>query len=168
MSYNEGRETRIEIEHDEFGIESWTADAMAELAGESFPIGERVPEAAGKAFDWAIWYEEWLNLLAYTSHCTLSPPKQLKLYAADQFEASIPWDQLKGAAVLFAEQDGTPLAKGGPIRLFVPNGSSKCLNVKNIVRIVVSTQEELSEEATYGFKQQFTLDDMTIKKRSTT
>ncbi|EFM10192.1 hypothetical protein PaecuDRAFT_3151 [Paenibacillus curdlanolyticus YK9] len=168
MSYNEGRETRIQIEHDEFGIESWTAEAMAELAGESFPIGERVPETVGNAFDWAIWYEEWLHLLAHTSHCKLSPPKQLKLYAADQFEAVIPWEQLQDAAVLFAEPDGSPLAKGGPIRLFVPNGSSKCLNVKSIVRIVVSTQEEGSDEATYGFKQQFSLEDMTIKKRSTT
>lgn len=167
ISYNGKTADSIEIEHEQFGIETWTAASMAELAGETFPLNERVPEAAGLAFDWMNWFNEWLLLLKHTSQCRLEQGTHLKLYAADSFEAVIPWTQLRQAAVQFAEEDGSPLAAGGPIRFYVPNGSSKCLNVKNVVRIVVSSDSAIGETASYGFKQQFSAKELFIKKRST-
>lgn len=41
----------------------------------------------------------------------------------DTFEAIIPWNELIQAAVLY-QIDDLPLSKAGPIRLYVPNGSS--------------------------------------------
>jgi hypothetical protein len=161
---NEGKDTGIEIEHEQFGVEQWTASVMSELAGEVFAIDTRVPGAAGIAFDWQKWFEEWLLLLSYTTRCKLSTPTYLKLYAADAFEATIPWTQLHNAAVLFAEADGSPLTQAGPIRFYVPNGTSKCLNVKNVVRIVISTEEALGDEAKYGFKQQWSANELRMKK----
>ncbi|PWW01158.1 hypothetical protein DFQ01_11048 [Paenibacillus cellulosilyticus] len=161
---NVGKEAGIEIEHEQFGVEQWTAAVMSELAGDVFAIETRVPGASGLAFDWQKWFEEWLFLLSYTTQCKLSPPTHLKLYAADSFEAIIPWEQLRDAAVLFAEEDGSPLTQAGPIRFYVPNGTSKCLNVKNVVRVVISTEELPSDEAAYGFKQQWSADELKMKK----
>lgn len=162
---NAGKDTGIEIEHEQFGVEQWTATLMSELAGEVFAIETRVPGASGIAFDWQKWFEEWLFLLSYTTQCKLSPPTHLKLYAADAFEATIPWAQLSAAAVLFAEEDGSPLTQAGPIRFYVPNGTSKCLNVKNVVRIVISSEETLGDEAAYGFKQQWSAEELRNAKR---
>lgn len=161
---NAGKDTSIEIEHEQFGVEQWTAVVMSELAGEVFAIDTRVPGASGLAFDWKKWFEEWLFLLSYTTQAKLPQPTHLKLYAADSFEATIPWAQLQGAAVLFAETDGSPLAQAGPIRFYVPNGTSKCLNVKNVVRIVIGTEEALGDEAAYGFKNQWSADELRKKK----
>jgi len=164
-AYNTSRkETDIEIEHEQFGVEQWTPVVMSELAGEVFAIESRVPGASGIAFDWHKWFEEWLFLLSYTTQCKLAAPTHLKLYASDSFEAIIPWAQLREAAVLFAEPDGSPLTTAGPIRFYVPNGTSKCLNVKNVVRIVISTEEALSDEASFGFKQQWSADELRRKK----
>ncbi|GFN30857.1 hypothetical protein [Paenibacillus xylaniclasticus] len=167
ISYNGGKQDCVEIEHEQFGIELWTPSMMAELAGTVFPIDERVPGAVGYAFDWATWFDEWLHLITHTSQCTLAPATHLKLYAADSFEAVIPWPQLKDAAVLYANEEELPLEAAGPIRFYVPNGTSKCLNVKNVVRIVVCVNDDSVTEAAYGFKSQFSPDDLLLKKRST-
>ncbi|WP_127531176.1 hypothetical protein [Paenibacillus kobensis] len=164
ISYNGGKKDSIEIEHEQFGIELWTPSMMAELAGVVFPIEERVPGAVGFAFDWTTWYTEWLHLITHTSQCSLSPATHLKLYAADSFEAVIPWSQLKDAAVLYAKEEEQRLDSAGPLRFYVPNGTSKCLNVKNVVRIVVCVDEEGESEASYGFKSQFSADDLRLKK----
>jgi len=161
ISYNRGKKKdSVEIEHEQFGIELWTPSMMAELAGSVFSIAERVPGTAGLAFDWAAWYEEWLRLIAYTSQCSLASATHLKLYAADSFEAVIPWAQLKDAAVLYADEEDQPLVDAGPLRFYVPNGTSKCLNVKNVVRIVVSVDENGGAEASYGFKSQFSAEEL--------
>lgn len=148
----------IKIEHFELGISVTTSEEMAELAGSTFPISERVPDAIGEAFDWNKWYAAWLE---HTSQAvTFITPSYLIVEAADTFEASIPWEQLELAAVL-CQIDGSPLLKAGPIRLYVPNGSSKCLNVKSIVKLKIGhhTENEQSE-ATYGFKHIFSFEDL--------
>lgn len=152
----------IRIEHFGLGLSVTNPAEMAKLAGTTFPIGERVPETAGEAFDWNNWYAAWLQY-AGKAEATVTP-SYLIVEAADTFEASIPWEQLEQAAVLY-QLEGEPLTKTGPIRLYVPNGSSKCLNVKSIVKLKIGyNAASEQEEATYGFKHTFSADDLRKKK----
>lgn len=136
---------------------------MAKLAEDSFPIADRVPETAGEAFDWHSWYSAWSGI-AGADKAVLAPT-HLMVEAADTFEATIPWEQLGQAAVLYA-LEGEPLAKAGPIRLYVPNGSSKCLNVKSIVKIKLVRRAAAGEqeEASYGFKNTFSAEELRMNK----
>jgi hypothetical protein len=123
-----------------------------------------VPEASGEAFDWHRWYDAWLRSAGQEASAGM--PSQLTVEAADTFEATIPWEQLEHAAVLFAV-GGKPLSAAGPIRLYVPNGSSKCLNVKSIVKLKFGHNAANGEtEASYGFKRTFSADDLRMKKKS--
>lgn len=139
-----------------------TAFEMAELAGRSFNVSESVPDTAGEAFLLQEWYEAWLESAG--SETAIVKPQQLVVEAADSFQASIPWDQLDGAVVLFS-LGGEPLKGTGPIRLYVPNGSSKCLNVKRVVKLRLGDfQGNEVQEAAYGFKHTFSKDDLRINK----
>jgi hypothetical protein len=148
----------IRIEHFELGFSITSPVEMAKLAGASFPIADRVPETAGEAFDWHSWYLGWLQHAGASG--AVFKPSHLIVEAADTFEAKIPWEQLDQAAVLF-QLDREPLKKTGPIRLYVPNGSSKCLNVKSIVKLKIENHTVIEqEEATYGFKHTFSADEL--------
>ncbi|MGM0882651.1 MAG: hypothetical protein ACQEXQ_16615 [Bacillota bacterium] len=152
----------LTIDHFELGLSVTSAAEMAELAGASFPIADRVPEAAGEAIDWQSWYSAWLKHNG--TKAAAQTPSYLMVEAADTFEATIPWEQLDQAAVLIS-LEGEPLTKTGPIRLYVPNGSSKCLNVKSIVKLKIGyNAASEQEEASYGFKHTFTADDLRMKK----
>lgn len=152
----------LTIDHFELGLSVTSAAEMAELAGASFPIADRVPEAAGEAIDWQSWYSAWLKHNG--TKAAVLTPSYLMVEAADTFEATIPWEQLNQAAVLIS-LEGEPLTKTGPIRLYVPNGSSKCLNVKSIVKLKIGYNAASEpEEASYGFKHTFTADDLRMKK----
>ncbi len=152
----------IEIEHFLTAPARMTPEAMASLAGASFRIAERVPEADGEAFDWHSWYEAWIALNKLEAGEAL--PTHLLVEAADTFQASIPWEQLQRAALVHA-LNGAPLKKGGPVRLYVPDGSSKCLNVKSIVKLsLVRLHEPDQLDASYGFKHTFTPADLRINK----
>jgi len=136
--------------HGSPAVQTGPAD-MALLAGGVFPIAERVPEAEGDAFDWGMWYEAWRK----SNGLDQAPrPTHLKVEAADGFEAVMPWEQLDQAAVLYAA-GGAPLMKGGPIRIYVPLGASRCLNVKNVVAMRVLHEPGRGSEAAYGFKNVF-------------
>ncbi|RAP75622.1 hypothetical protein DL346_19255 [Paenibacillus montanisoli] len=134
---------------------------MAKLAGSSFPLANRIAGGAGEAFDFAAWFEAWSASQGIEAGTTL--PTHLKVEAADTFEAMIPWEQLREAAVQFA-LDGTPLPKGGPVRLYVPHGSSECLNVKSVIAFKFVHNEEKRGEASYGFKQTFSADELRLKR----
>ncbi|QYR20422.1 hypothetical protein KZ483_21785 [Paenibacillus sp. sptzw28] len=136
-------------------------EAMASLAGGTFVLSERVADAAGEAFDFAAWYEEWRNGQGITDD--VPQPTHLKVEAADAFEALIPWEQLPDAAVQFAI-NGSPLTKGGPIRLYVPNGTSACLNVKSVVVCRILHEEASRGDVAYGFKNTFSPQDMRMKR----
>ncbi|MCA0755007.1 hypothetical protein KP806_08095 [Paenibacillus sp. N4] len=156
------KEKEIVIDHFQLGMSATTAEEMAKLAGECFPIGGRVQEAAGEAFDWHDWYTAWVKEQGPENGA--QEPTHLMVQAADTFEATIPWEQLGQAAVLFA-QGGVPLEKAGPIRLYVPNGSSKCLNVKSVVRLRLARLDGSGhEEASYGFKRTFSAEDLRMNK----
>ncbi|WP_053377313.1 hypothetical protein [Paenibacillus sp. FJAT-27812] len=148
----------IRIEHFELGLSMTSPAEMARLAGASFSISDRVPETAGEAFDWHSWHSGWLRQAGAAE--TAGAPTHLIVEAADAFEASIPWEQLKHAAVLY-QLDGEPLKKTGPIRLYVPNGCSKCLNVKSIVKLKLAYHKGTEqEEAAFGFKHTFSAEDL--------
>ncbi|MDQ8735731.1 hypothetical protein [Paenibacillus sp. LHD-38] len=152
----------IKIEHFELGAFTTSPEEMAILAGVSFPIAHRVPGAVGEAFDWQLWYSAWIEKVSGAD--AIPAPSELTVEAADTFEAFIPWDQLGEAAVLYG-QNGEPLQKTGPIRLYVPNGSSKCLNVKSIVKLRIGhNAANGTEEATYGFKHTFSADELRKNK----
>jgi hypothetical protein len=122
-------------------------------------INERVPEVDGKAIDLFSWYAAWLKARKIVQH---TPPTHLSVEAADEFCATIAWAELQQAALLY-EQDGMPLVKGFPIRLYVPDGSSACLNVKSVVKLQFIHQADLEPTATYGFKNKITIDELKKK-----
>ncbi|MBM7565393.1 hypothetical protein JOC55_002339 [Paenibacillus sacheonensis] len=138
-----------------------TPEDMARLAGRVFPLSERIAGGNGEAFDLGEWFVNWRAQRGIAAEAPL--PTHMKVEAADTFEALIPWEQLKEAAVLFA-LNGAPLAKGGPARLYVPNGTSECLNVKRAVVWRFLQDEEKRGEVSYGFKQTFTADEMRSKR----
>lgn len=138
-----------------------TPDEMANIAGRVFPAAERMNGAAGEAFDLREWFANWKSLRGVSAE--ESPPTHLKVEAADGFEALIPWEQTKDAAVQFAV-DGKPLGERGPVRLFVPNGSSECLNVKRVVACRFLWHDEADEGASYGFKRVFSAEEMRYKR----
>ncbi|SEO22139.1 hypothetical protein [Paenibacillus sp. OV219] len=138
-----------------------TPEDMASLAGRVFPLSERVIGGTGEAFDFAEWLSAFRSGQGVAEDAPL--PTHLKVEAVDTFEALIPWEQLKDAAVQFAV-DGAPLPKGGPVRLYVPNGSSECLNVKSVIVFRLLHDEGNRGEASYGFKSTFTPDEMRMKR----
>jgi len=81
----------------------------------------------------------------------LSEATHVIFHASDEFQATIPLGDLEQALLLFQTPEQTPLQKGFPVRLIVPNGSSECLNVKSVVRIEFVAGDR-EQEATYGFK----------------
>jgi len=120
---------------------------MAERAAEVFPVGERVPGAPGEGFDLLAWHA------AVAGDPETARATHLIARAADEFEATIPFDQLGGALLQYAT-DGRPLVRGGPIRLYVPDGTSACLNVKSVVRLRFVRDGSLGPEASYGFRNE--------------
>ncbi|WP_372662071.1 hypothetical protein [Cohnella sp.] len=115
---------------------------MAAKSGHVFPIAERVPEASGEGFDLLDWYMSMQQTYANMTH--------LIVRASDEFQAVIPRGQLIKALLQYSI-DGNPLIKGGPLRLYVPDGSSACLNVKSMVSLQFIANPKLGEEASYGF-----------------
>ena len=151
----------IMIDHFGQPLRETSPEQMALLAGNVFALSERVPEAGGDAFDFAAWYAAWRTLQGIGQQTP--EPSHLKVEGADSFEAVIPWEQLAEAAVQYAIE-GQPLHKGGPIRLYVPNGSSACLNVKSVVMCRFLHEEASRGEVSYGFKSTFSPQDMRIKR----
>lgn len=133
-----------------------STDEIVEIATLHFHITDRVPGLEGVAFDLIKWYEAW------TKH--EQQPSHLAVEAVDEFQATIPWSQLGQAAILY-EQNGVPLKKGFPIRLYVPDGSSDCLNVKSVVIMRFIHNHELGDKAVFGFKNQISVDEMGNKSR---
>ncbi|KZE79237.1 hypothetical protein [Paenibacillus elgii] len=153
----------IEIIDEYVGRVRYTVNELAAIAPRKFPVQERVSGVTGNAFDWPAWYEAWIRTQQAEPGRT---PTRLEIEGADEFQAGIPWSELEQALVLYEQEDGSPLAKGYPIRLYVPGGSSECLNVKSVVRIRILYAEEAAEKAaTYGFKNTITPEQL-LKPRS--
>lgn len=149
-------ETEISVHDEQQGSEVLTVDALVTMAPVHFSLEERVPGVTGNAFDLKSWYRAWAGEQQ-------REPTHMTVEAADEFQAAIPWGQLDRAALLFAEEDGLPLKKGFPLRLYVPGGSSECLNVKSVKKIYFRYNEQLGADAEFGFKNTVSMDDM--KKR---
>lgn len=150
---------KINIYDEIIGYEQCTVEEMSGLAPVHLSLEERVPGVPGKAFDLKAWHREWRKLRQPADD---REPALMKVEAIDEFQAAIPWEQLDRAVFLY-EQDGRPIAKGFPIRLYVPDGSSECLNVKSIVTIRFMYAERAAK-ATYGFKNIVTTDELKLKK----
>lgn len=133
----------ITIQWPDGSVATTTPDAMAEAAGAAFPVSDRVFGAPGEGFDLLGWYRA-------SAPAGQPEPTHVVARAADGFEAVVPRSQL-GQALLQYALNGQPLAKGGPARLYVPNGSSACLNVKSIVQLRFLADDARGEDATYGF-----------------
>ncbi|TXK75861.1 molybdopterin-dependent oxidoreductase [Paenibacillus sp. N3.4] len=151
---------RIQVSDIHIASEALTINEMVALAKERVALEDRVPLAEGEAFVLKTWYASWKN-----SHRSEHPeePTHIKVEAADEFQALIPWSQADSALFLYA-QKGQKLSKGYPIRLYVPDGSSECLNVKSIMKIWFLHDAAWGEEASYGFKNKITLDELKFKK----
>lgn len=149
---------QIRIEHVGLDPLSISIDEIKALGGKWFPIRERVEGAAGLAVDFRTWYAAWraqVDAVGLTEE-----PATLRVKAKDTFEAQIPWSQLADAALGIADDDGGPLSRGGPVRLYVPSGSSDCLHVKQLVLLQFVQTSLPDEEASYGFKNVFSPEDL--------
>lgn len=128
---------------------------MASLSGQVFPVALRVPDAAGEGFDLMDWCTRILPTPADMTH--------LIVRAADEFQATIPRKQLSKALLQYSIE-GNPLVKGGPLRLYVPDGSSACLNVKSVVLFQFVIDPKLGEDASYGFRNEISQIQVVGKK----
>ncbi|WP_020615970.1 hypothetical protein [Paenibacillus daejeonensis] len=149
---------QIRIEHEGLGSFAVSVDEIKEQGGTCFPIRERVSGASGLAVDFRTWYTAWRQQLG--SADSIQEPASLHVKAQDTFEAQIPWSQLADAALGIADDDGSPLSRGGPVRLYVPSGSSDCLHVKQLVLLQFAHTSLPNDEATYGFKNVFSPDEL--------
>jgi hypothetical protein len=153
-------ESKVKIQFIEREImQKLTIEEMLEMNPLIINLNERVPEVEGKAIDLFSWYAVWIKARELNQ---LAPPTHLSVEAADEFCATIAWPELQQAVLLF-EQDGIPLVKGYPIRLYVPDGSSACLNVKSVIKLQFIHQSDLESTATYGFKNKITIDELKKK-----
>ena len=149
---------QMQIEHEGLGSFTVSVDEIKELGGNCFPIRERVSGAAGLAVDFRTWYTAWRRRVESVD--SMPEPASLHVKAQDTFEAHIPWSQLADAALGIADDDGSPLSRGGPVRLYVPSGSSDCLHVKQLVLLQFIQDPLPNDEATYGFKNVFSPNEL--------
>jgi hypothetical protein len=138
----------------------FTVQDMLSLGFTSVDIAERVPGVDGLAMDLTSWYALWVK---WSGQPASQLPTHLQVDAADEFSAVIGWQELQTAALLY-EQGGLPLIKGYPLRLYVPDGSSACLNVKSVIKLEFLHQADLDHQATYGFKNNLSVQDLKKKK----
>lgn len=150
------------MEDEVYGKAAWDAAEMAELAPVRLKAAERLPEVNGLAFDWPSWYAAWTKR---QGGAEAPLPDGLQVEAADRFQATIPWTDLGQSFFLYAESNGEPLQKGYPLRLYVPDGSSACLNVKSVVVIRPLYGADRAAEATYGFRTRLTTEEMRKGRR---
>ncbi len=127
-------------------------EEFATIGGERFSIAERVPGAVGLALDLKAWHTMWRQCAEGLAEA--AEPTHLRVEAVDEFQAVIAWEELAKAAFLIANEDGSPLKKGYPIRLYVPDGSSDCLNVKGVVKLAFVHDPSLTKQAAYGFRNE--------------
>ncbi|MGO4269445.1 hypothetical protein AB4Z22_06280 [Paenibacillus sp. TAF58] len=151
---------RIQVSDLYIKNEAFTITEMVALAEQQLALQERVPDVQGDAFDLKMWYRSWKSR---RNREDAKEPTHLKVEAIDEFQALMPWSQLDSALFLYA-QDGQALKKGYPIRLYVPDGSSECLNVKSVIKVWFLHDQTLGEEATFGFKNRVELDELKFKK----
>jgi hypothetical protein len=150
----------IQVTDTNIASEVFTVDELVKAAPFQIQLSERVPAVQGDAVELRAWYEAWKKKHG-KEH--LAEPTHFKVEAVDEFQALIPWGELSTALFLYA-QEGKPLHKGGPIRLYVPSGSSDCLNVKSVVKFWFLHDASLGNEAVYGFKNAMTADELKLKK----
>lgn len=149
----------IRICADEAQIAEYTVAELAAMAPQHFDIGERVAGATGRAFDFVSWFAA---LKSRAGEGLRTMPTHVKVVATDEFQAVIPWEQLEESAIVY-EQDGKPLVKAHPIRLYAPWGESECLNVKGVVEICFLHRPELGSKASFGFKNTVSVAEMKRK-----
>jgi hypothetical protein len=150
---------KIQVFDEIYGQTEFTVEEMTALAPLHISMPERMPDVEGKAFELQGWYHAWQKRQNVESD---REPTGMTVEAVDEFKAQIPWEQLREAVFLY-EQNGGPLIKGYPIRLYVPHGSSECLHVKSVITIRFEYNKS-SSDASYGFKNHISLDDLKFKK----
>jgi hypothetical protein len=139
-----------------YGHEAVAFRTLIQAAPIHLPMNERVPTVEGNAFELKAWYGHWI---ATKQGRTAHDPTHLQVEAIDEFQATIPWSQLDEAVFLYA-QEGKDLIKGYPLRLYVPHGSSECLHVKSVVKMWFLDAPDLGHEATYGFKNAISIEQL--------
>lgn len=145
---------KIEVYDEMYGMAKLEVDELARLSSVHLEAGERVAGASGRAFDVPAWYRGWRE--SREAGGDGETPSGIQVEAADEFQAFIPWEELGRAIILYGQAGGEPLDKGYPLRLYVPGGSSECLNVKSVIRIRVLYRSGEGASASYGFRNRVT------------
>ncbi|TDG00648.1 molybdopterin-dependent oxidoreductase [Paenibacillus piri] len=151
---------KISIWDEAIGNAQLSTEELKQAAPLHVTLEDRVPGVEGRAFDVKAWYRAQRRQRSPEENG--GEPLFMTVEAVDEFQATIPWDELDQAVFLY-EQNGAPLQKGFPIRLYVPDGSSECLNVKSVVSIRFGYRHPV-EKATYGFKNEVSIEELKLKK----
>jgi hypothetical protein len=151
---------KISVYDERSGNAEFSIEELAQMAPLHLALQDRVPGVEGEAFEVKAWYRAWRK---QRQQVLETEPAYMAVEAVDEFQATIPWEQLDQAVFLY-KQNGGPLEKGFPIRLYVPNGSSECLNVKSVVRIRFG-YHNVAQEASFGFRNQVSMDELKLWKQ---
>jgi hypothetical protein len=150
----------ITVRDEKISSRTYTLQEIIDMAPVRLSLAERVPGAEGEAFDFKAWYRSWKQAAGGEQ---VEEPTHLRVKAQDEFQALMSWSELDQAVFLYA-QGGAPLQKGYPLRLYVPDGSSACLNVKSVIDIEFIHDSSLGEDASYGFENRITPEALKLKK----
>ncbi|MBN2910012.1 molybdopterin-dependent oxidoreductase [Polycladomyces sp. WAk] len=134
----------IEVDGTVLKPASFTYEEFRRMDDETVEPEKWVPGVKGNALRLQVLLRR-VGLRLDTTH--------LRFWGADDFQAEIPVTDLQDAFLLY-RKNGRPLKKGYPVRLYVPQGESNCLNVKSIVRVEAVAYEgaDAKKPATFGFR----------------
>ena len=111
-------------------IEEAESKQLAQEAPLHIDISLKVEGARGLAFDLLTWVAAFQA--RHSHELPVGDPTHLQVNAADEFQAVIPWEQLKEAAIKYAEvpeaasTEGSTNASQGERTLHTPTADTRC------------------------------------------
>lgn len=136
--------------HVEKQIDLTYSDFNEGKLGKHIDVPSVVPNCSGTA----VSVISFLDFVQPMQDCT-----HVIFKANDEFQATIPFAELKDALLIF-KQDGALLEKGFPLRLFIPDGWSECLNIKSVTTIEFVQNTYGESKSTFGFKNLIQLSEL--------
>jgi len=119
------REWQLNLETGDGQVVPISFEDLESLKDLTIPVDDYVPRKQAEA----------VSLKDLLQRYSISPDYSHAIFTAeDGFLQKIARQELDRAFFVF-KQKGEPLTKGFPVRLYIPENESDCLNVKSVVRI---------------------------------
>jgi|SRR5699024_2540510 len=119
------KEWKLNIESIDGRLIPVTFENLESWKDTTIPVEDYVPNKQAEA----VYVKQILE-----QHTLSNDVNQAVFIADDGFQQKVDKEEL-GQAFLVFKQNGERLTKGYPVRLYVPDGQSDCLNVKSVVQI---------------------------------